>query len=111
MGDRPHADSTIERVDVNLGYNPDNCIWLPRSKQVENTRVTKVYTYEGVDYSIGELKKIAMTFGVSYNALRGRLTNKWPVKKAVEQTTSRWWNTRAVPDYVKNSEGVKLLYR
>jgi len=110
MGERPYPDATIERLDVNAGYNPDNCVWIPRSKQVENTRLTKLYTYDGVDYSIGDLKKIAATFGVSYNALRGRLTNKWPVKKAVEQTTSRWWSPRAAPDYVKNGEGIKFLY-
>jgi hypothetical protein len=110
MGERPYPDATIERLDVNAGYSPENCVWLPRSKQVENTRLTKLYTYDGVDYSIGDLKKIAATFGVSYNTLRGRLTNRWPVKKAVEQTTSRWWNPKAAPNYVKNGEGIKFLY-
>lgn len=31
---------TIERVDVNGNYEPDNCTWIPRSEQPKNTRRT-----------------------------------------------------------------------
>jgi hypothetical protein len=31
---------TIERKDVNKGYEPENCIWIPKSQQPLNTRKT-----------------------------------------------------------------------
>ena len=31
---------TIERVDVNKGYDPENCTWIPRCEQGKNTTRT-----------------------------------------------------------------------
>lgn len=39
MGSRPNKDYSIERLDNNQGYTPDNCIWVERSKQARNQRM------------------------------------------------------------------------
>jgi hypothetical protein len=39
MGEPPEGYS-LERVDVNMGYSPDNCKWIPMSEQVKNRRNT-----------------------------------------------------------------------
>ena len=38
MGPRPSKNHSIERVDNNLGYEPDNCIWATMAVQNKNRR-------------------------------------------------------------------------
>ena len=40
MGERPEG-FTIERINVNENYSPENCIWLERKKQGTNKRPQK----------------------------------------------------------------------
>lgn len=40
MGHRPDG-FTLERIDVNGDYSPDNCKWIPRAQQNLNKRTTK----------------------------------------------------------------------
>lgn len=36
MGPCPYERGSIERLDNNKGYRPDNCVWLPKSEQSKN---------------------------------------------------------------------------
>lgn len=38
MGQRPTPSHTLERVNNNAGYGPDNCTWATRSEQCRNRR-------------------------------------------------------------------------
>ena len=42
MGECPIGYS-IERIDVDSGYSPENCKWIPRNEQPKNTRRTFAY--------------------------------------------------------------------
>lgn len=39
---------TIERVDVDGNYCPDNCTWILRNEQAKNTRNCKYYEHDGL---------------------------------------------------------------
>lgn len=38
MGERPSSKHSIERLNNNLGYTPENCTWATRSQQNSNRR-------------------------------------------------------------------------
>lgn len=48
------VNETIERVDVNLGYNIDNCIWLDKKLQQQNKRDTIWIEVEGEKLCLAE---------------------------------------------------------
>ena len=61
---------TLDRIDNDGNYCPDNCRWVDRYTQMNNTRKTRRITYNGETHSISEW---ARKFNVSYNLLYYRL--------------------------------------
>lgn len=41
MGDKPENGYTVERLNVNGGYNKNNCVWEALNEQRRNTRVRR----------------------------------------------------------------------
>lgn len=54
MGMRPvdGGDWTIERLDVNKGYDPDNCTWMLRKDQLNNRRNVYKWLVDGEEMTI-----------------------------------------------------------
>lgn len=49
---------TVERIDVNGNYCPDNCTWIPFSEQGNNTRRNVKFTYNGKTLNIAQWSKL-----------------------------------------------------
>lgn len=49
---------TIERIDVNKGYSPDNCTWIPMEEQSNNKQKTIRYTINGETKTAKDWAKI-----------------------------------------------------
>lgn len=74
-------DMSIERKDVNGNYCPENCMWIPRSKQADNRRSSLMYTYNGKTQN---LMRWANDVGIKYSTLRDRIINRhWEFVKAI----------------------------
>jgi len=54
MGYRPDGYS-IERINNDLGYSPENCKWATKKEQQRNLRTTNRITVDGVEYVVAEL--------------------------------------------------------
>lgn len=72
-------DLTIERMNVNGDYKPDNCTWIPMSKQAWNTRrniltIDKVRIIRTKASHGVALKSLAEEYGIDRSYL-GRIIN------------------------------------
>lgn len=71
-------DLTIDRIDVNGDYCPDNCKWSTQKEQVRNCRRNKIINYNGEKYCISEL---AEKQGINYFTLYSRIKRGYHKKK------------------------------
>lgn len=57
---------TIDRIDNNKGYSPDNCRWATLVQQARNKRLSVMFSVEGL---MIPAKECSERFGINYKAL------------------------------------------
>lgn len=75
MGPRPGVEYSLERIDNEKGYGPDNCKWATRTEQARNKRTSVWVTYRGQLMLASDLARIG---GISLGTLRKRMLSGWP---------------------------------
>ena len=85
MGEPPPG-LTLERVDNDRGYWPDNCVWATRTQQARNTDRTARFSAFGESLTVGEW---AEKTGINASTLTSRLyLYGWSVEDAVSTPVS-----------------------
>lgn len=75
MGAKPSPKHTIERVDNDLGYSKDNCIWATNEVQVNNRRNTIFVELNGTRLLLTEA---CLKVGIPYSTVYGRMAKGLP---------------------------------
>ena len=79
MGE-PKTGMSIERIDNNGDYSPENCKWATLREQMNNKRNNVVLKHKGVSLSMAEWSRKT---GIPYSAISGRIRLGWKVKDAL----------------------------
>ncbi|WNA15551.1 hypothetical protein [Acinetobacter phage HFM1] len=79
---------TIERINVDGDYCPDNCSWIVNDFQPRNRTISIIYEHNGLK---GDARFWSEYSGINYNTLRNRLNNYgWSIEKALTKPIGRW---------------------
>lgn len=93
---------SIERIDVNSGYEPNNCKWITISEQCNNKQNSKRFQIDGETLS---LKQISEKYKINYDTLYYRICKlNWNIDEAISR------EVKNMPRR-KSSSGERYIYK
>jgi hypothetical protein len=86
---------TIERIDNDRNYEPENCTWISWNQQRKNNRRVIKITYGGRTQILTDWAK---ELGIKYSTINSRLQKGYSIEKAFQKEAITWnrkWNREA----------------
>ena len=71
---------TLDRINVNGNYCPENCRWITRKGQANNRTSNRLITYNGETKTIQQWADIT---GISHKTISQRIASGWSIDKTM----------------------------
>ena len=71
---------SIERIDIDGPYSPENCTFIPMAEQAVNKSTTRLITIDGITNSMAEWCRI---YDINYDCVRSRINKGMDPVKAI----------------------------
>ena len=84
MGDRPEG-KTLNRIDNDGPYSPDNCEWATYQEQAMNRRNNRKLSFNGETKCLSEWSRVV---GIRRETLQKRLLYGWTIEQALTTPVS-----------------------
>lgn len=112
MGPGYRKGLSLERKDNNGSYNPDNCIWVSRVVQANNTRRNVFIQTPSGKMTMAQA---ARRFNIGYRMLRARFERGWPEDKLLSDpvqpgSKTSWGRECAKSSFNKLATGEEPVY-
>lgn len=76
---------TLERINNNGNYEPNNCSWKTKKEQNNNRRTNRLLTFNDITHTIMQWSEIC---GVSFSAIVKRLDRGWSIEDILTRDTN-----------------------
>lgn len=80
MGPRPSRNHSIDRIDTNGDYCPENCRWVTNAEQQRNRTDNRFITHANETRCLQEWGEVT---GLKPNSIRYRIEHGWTVEEAL----------------------------
>jgi len=82
IGTRPSEKHSLDRIDPNRNYEPDNCRWANPTEQSRNTRRATTVTIKGMEVTLHELCE---ALEIPYKEMKSRLDRGMSIPVAISR--------------------------
>lgn len=78
---------TLERIDNDGDYCPENCTWVSRKEQANNRRSSRYITFNGETKTLAQWGE---TVGIQSGTIAYRIKSGWSIEDALTKPVRRW---------------------